>query len=65
MLNPGTSLAEANRLGSIAEALIREVPEVTQVGGARDEPSWTSTPRACTPPRSTWTCSAAAATARP
>jgi HME family heavy-metal exporter len=32
MLNPGTSLAEANRLGSIAEALIREVPEVTQVG---------------------------------
>jgi Cu/Ag efflux pump CusA len=32
LLNPGTSLAEANRLGSIAEALIREVPEVTQVG---------------------------------
>jgi CzcA family heavy metal efflux pump len=32
MLNPGTSLAEANRLGSIAEALIREVPEVVQVG---------------------------------
>ena len=32
MLNPGTSLAEANRLGSVAEALIREVPEVTQVG---------------------------------
>jgi len=32
MLNPGTSLAEANRLGFIAEALIREVPEVTQVG---------------------------------
>ncbi|MBC8023338.1 MAG: efflux RND transporter permease subunit, partial [Burkholderiales bacterium] len=32
MLNPGTSLAEANRLGFIAEALIREVPEVIQVG---------------------------------
>ena len=32
LLTPGTSLAEANRLGSIAEALIREVPEVTQVG---------------------------------
>lgn len=32
MLNPGTSLAEANRLGSVAEALIREVPEVAQVG---------------------------------
>ncbi|HEX2010014.1 MAG TPA: efflux RND transporter permease subunit, partial [Roseateles sp.] len=32
MFNPGTSLDEANRLGSLAEALIREVPEVTQVG---------------------------------
>lgn len=32
MLNPGTSLAEANRVGAVAEALIREVPEVTQVG---------------------------------
>ncbi len=32
MLNPGTSLAEANRVGAVAEGLIREVPEVTQVG---------------------------------
>ena len=32
MFNPGTSLDEANRLGSLAEALIREVPEVVQVG---------------------------------
>jgi len=32
MLNPGTSLAEANRVGAVAELLIREVPEVTQVG---------------------------------
>ena len=32
MFNPGTSLDEANRLGRLAEALIREVPEVTQVG---------------------------------
>lgn len=32
VFNPGTSLAEANRLGSLAETLIKEVPEVTQVG---------------------------------
>jgi HME family heavy-metal exporter len=32
MLNPGTSLAEANRMGALAEKLILEVPEVTQVG---------------------------------
>jgi HME family heavy-metal exporter len=32
MLNPGTSLAEANRVGAVAEGLIREVPEVAQVG---------------------------------
>jgi HME family heavy-metal exporter len=32
MLNPGTSLAEANRIGAVAEGLIAEVPEVTQVG---------------------------------
>jgi CzcA family heavy metal efflux pump len=31
-LDPGTSLAEANRIGAVAEALIREVPEVVQVG---------------------------------
>ena len=29
---PGTSLAEANRMGSLAENLIREVPEVVKVG---------------------------------
>lgn len=29
---PGTSLAEANRMGALAETLIREVPEVTKVG---------------------------------
>ncbi len=32
LLNPGTSLAEANRLGALAETLITEVPEVVQVG---------------------------------
>jgi len=32
MFNPGTSLDEANRLGRLAEQLIHEVPEVTQVG---------------------------------
>ena len=32
LLNPGTSLAEANRIGAVAEGLIAEVPEVTQVG---------------------------------
>lgn len=29
---PGTSLAESNRMGSLAETLIRKVPEVTRVG---------------------------------
>lgn len=32
MLNPGTSLSEANRIGTLAETLIMQVPEVTQVG---------------------------------
>jgi CzcA family heavy metal efflux pump len=32
MLNPGTSLSEANRVGALAENLILDVPEVTQVG---------------------------------
>ncbi|MBK9364560.1 MAG: efflux RND transporter permease subunit [Rubrivivax sp.] len=32
MMQPGTSLAEANRIGAVAETLIRQVPEVTQVG---------------------------------
>ncbi|HSV81656.1 MAG TPA: efflux RND transporter permease subunit [Ramlibacter sp.] len=32
MLNPGTSLEESNRVGAVAEGLIREVPEVRQVG---------------------------------
>ncbi|MGB4344375.1 MAG: efflux RND transporter permease subunit, partial [Moraxellaceae bacterium] len=32
MLSPGTSLAEANRVGQVAEELIRSVPEVVQVG---------------------------------
>lgn len=32
MLNPGTSLSEANRMGTLAESLIMQVPEVTQVG---------------------------------
>ncbi|HYD96486.1 MAG TPA: efflux RND transporter permease subunit [Noviherbaspirillum sp.] len=29
---PGTSLGEANRMGALAETLIREVPEVSKVG---------------------------------
>ncbi len=32
LLNPGTSLAESNRMGAVAETLIRQVPEVVQVG---------------------------------
>ena len=32
LLNPGTSLAESNRIGTLAEQLIAHVPEVTQVG---------------------------------
>jgi CzcA family heavy metal efflux pump len=32
IMQPGTSLAEANRMGAVAETLIRQVPEVTQVG---------------------------------
>ena len=32
LFTPGTSLAEANRMGALAEKLIREVPEVVQVG---------------------------------
>ncbi|TAK89416.1 MAG: efflux RND transporter permease subunit [Aquabacterium sp.] len=31
-LNPGTSLAESDRIGRLAESLIGSVPEVTQVG---------------------------------
>lgn len=32
LLNPGSSLAESNRIGALAESLILQVPEVTQVG---------------------------------
>ena len=32
VMQPGTSLPEANRIGAVAEMLIRQVPEVTQVG---------------------------------
>ena len=32
VFTPGTALAEANRMGALAETLIAEVPEVTQVG---------------------------------
>jgi HME family heavy-metal exporter len=32
LLNPGTSLTEANRMGSLAETLLMEVPEVKSVG---------------------------------
>jgi len=32
LLNPGTALSESNRVGALAERLIGEVPEVTQVG---------------------------------
>ncbi|MEO8080403.1 MAG: efflux RND transporter permease subunit [Caldimonas sp.] len=32
LLNPGTSLAESNRVGTLAEQLVDAVPEVTQVG---------------------------------
>lgn len=32
VLNPGTSLAESNRIGTLAEQIVSNVPEVTQVG---------------------------------
>jgi len=32
LLNPGTSLAESNRIATLAEELVQQVPEVTQVG---------------------------------
>src|SRR5690606_8420730 len=32
LFNPGTSLDESNRMGSLAETLLMEVPEVAQVG---------------------------------
>ena len=32
LLDPGTSLAESNRIGALAETLALQVPEVTQVG---------------------------------
>lgn len=32
LLNPGTSLSESNRIGTLAEQLLAQVPEVTQVG---------------------------------
>jgi HME family heavy-metal exporter len=32
LLNPGTSLAESNRIGALAERLAAQVPEVAQVG---------------------------------
>ncbi len=32
LLNPGTSLAESNRIGTLAERLVGQVPEVAQVG---------------------------------
>ncbi|MBK7236785.1 MAG: efflux RND transporter permease subunit [Sterolibacteriaceae bacterium] len=32
LLNPGSSLAESNRIGTLAEELVAQVPEVTQVG---------------------------------
>jgi HME family heavy-metal exporter len=32
LLNPGVSLEESNRIGQLAEGLVTEVPEVTQVG---------------------------------
>jgi len=32
LLNPGTSLAESNRIGKLAETLVQQVPEVESVG---------------------------------
>ena len=32
LLNPGTSLAESNRIGTLAETIVAGVPEVTKVG---------------------------------
>ncbi|MCB1968403.1 MAG: efflux RND transporter permease subunit, partial [Candidatus Accumulibacter sp.] len=32
LLNPGTSLSESNRIGTLAEQLLGDVPEVTKVG---------------------------------
>jgi HME family heavy-metal exporter len=32
LMNPGTSLSESNRIGTLAETIAMQVPEVTQVG---------------------------------
>ncbi|MER2514822.1 MAG: efflux RND transporter permease subunit [Candidatus Accumulibacter phosphatis] len=32
LLNPGTALSESNRIGTLAEQLVAQVPEVTKVG---------------------------------
>ncbi|WP_291988143.1 efflux RND transporter permease subunit [Candidatus Accumulibacter sp. ACC007] len=32
LLNPGTALSESNRIGTLAEQVVAEVPEVTKVG---------------------------------
>ena len=52
LFNPGVSLSESHRVGSIAERLMLEVPEVTASGGARGARNSTSTPKASIRPTS-------------
>ena len=56
LLRPGISLAESNRVGTDRRAPAScRCPRSRPWAGAPGAPSWTSTPKACTPPRSTST----------
>ncbi len=51
---PATSLAESDRLGTLIEKSLLEVPEVTHVSRRTGRTRWTSTQRMSTSPKSTW-----------